>query len=202
METEIWKDIKGFEGLYQVSNMGEMRALDKYVNAGIKNNKVVKKTGKKLLLQTTKRGYKHISICKNGKSKNINIHRIVMETFCPDKKDFKYMPYEKLEDIDLSKLEVNHKDENPSNNKLSNLEWCTHSYNINYGDRKRKVLEGIMKTKYNFTPVIQKDLNGNFICKYDSIKQASIATGLYRSQISRCARGIYKQSGGFIWEFR
>ena len=198
---ETWKDIKGYEGAYQISSFGNIRSFDRFVKSGIRNNPIVKRKGCLLKLQTNSLGYKHISLYKDGVCKNINIHKTVAETFIPDKTNFKYMPYENIKNIDIEKLVVNHKDENPSNNNVNNLEWCTQAYNINYGTRNKK-LSKIMRNYEKFSKKInQYDLEGNFIKTWGSIKEIWRETGYTRSAISKCCRGIYKKSKGYIWKF-
>ena len=120
---EIWKDIPDFEGLYQVSNLGNVRVLDRYVNSAIRNNDKVKRKGK-ILKQYNKRGYLQVSLIKNHKRYYFSVHRLVAMAFLPNPDN---LP------------QVNHKDENPLNNNLFNLEWCTAKYNCNYGNRNSKI---------------------------------------------------------------
>lgn len=120
---EIWKDIPNFEGLYQVSNLGNVRVLDRYVNSAIRNNDKVKRKGK-ILKQYNKRGYLQVSLIKNYKRYYFTVHRLVAMAFLPNPDN---LP------------QINHKDENPLNNNLSNLEWCTAKYNCNYGNRNSKI---------------------------------------------------------------
>ena len=103
---EEWKDIKGYEGIYQISNKGRVKTLG--------NNKTKKE---KIRDGKIDRGYKRISLCKNGKEKKYSIHRLVAEAFLPNPDN---LPV------------VNHKDENKLNNNVENLEWCTQEYNVNY----------------------------------------------------------------------
>lgn len=109
MEEE-WRDIKGYEGLYQVSNTGKLRSLN------------YRKTGREKLLkpQTDKNGYLFVGIRKNGKRKFKKIHRLVAETFIPNPNNYPC---------------VNHKSEIKTQNNVENLEWCDHKYNTNYGTR-------------------------------------------------------------------
>ena len=109
MEEE-WRDIVGYERLYQVSNTGKVKSLN------------YKKTGKEkiLKLQTDKNGYLFVGITKNGKRKYKKTHRLVAEAFLDNPNN---LP------------QVNHKDENKENNCITNLEWCTNEYNHNYGTR-------------------------------------------------------------------
>lgn len=113
---EIWKDVKGYEGLYQVSNLGRVKSL-----TGNKKNYGIYG---KILKGINNRNYLRVSLSKNGKPKIISIHRLVAETFIPNPNNYPY---------------INHKDENPSNNCVDNLEWCTPDYNTNYGSRNKKI---------------------------------------------------------------
>ena len=109
-----WKDIPGYEGLYQVSNLGEIKSLN-YRNTG--KEKILK-------LIKDKKGYFHVNLYKNGKLKNLQVHRLVAMAFIPNHNNYN---------------QVNHKDENTSNNAVENLEWCTAKYNSNYGNRNKKI---------------------------------------------------------------
>ena len=112
--TEIYKDIKDLEGKYQVSNFGQILSLN------------YRKTGKAELLKPgkTKDGYPIVILYKDGKKKTFTIHRLVAETFLPNPNNL---------------LEVNHKDEDKTNNSVDNLEWCTREYNINYGTHNERM---------------------------------------------------------------
>jgi len=120
---EIWKDIKNYEGLYQVSNLGNVKVLDRIVNSAIKNNNKVKRLGK-TLKQYNKQGYMQVVLTYNKIRKYCNVHRLVAEAFIPNPNN---LP------------QVNHIDENPLNNRVDNLEWCTAKYNCNYGNRNNKI---------------------------------------------------------------
>lgn len=111
MTMEIWKDIEGYNGYYQVSNKGNVRAMY------FKNNKVFKKQERLLKSVTNKNNRVYISLYKDGKRKNIQIHRLVAIAFIPNPDQ---LP------------EVNHIDGNPSNNNANNLEWCTKKYNMQH----------------------------------------------------------------------
>ena len=181
--NEIWKDIKGYEGLYQVSNFGRVKSLERESWNG--KAYFIKKEQIRTILKDTG-GYYYIGLTKEGKTKNYMVHRLVAEAFIPNPDNYP---------------EVNHKDENKLNNCVDNLEWCTSKYNANYGNRNNKVKEIIRKKGIN-KPVLQYDLDGNFIKEYDALYQAYKATGIRHTNISTCCRGIYKQSGGFIWKFK
>ena len=111
---EEWRDIKGYEGRYQVSNLGRVRSLrDNHGNYREKIRATI----------LNKEGYNYISLYKEGKIKMCLVHRLVAEAFIDNPNNYK---------------EVNHKDENKQNNSVSNLEWCTAEYNCNYGTRNKR----------------------------------------------------------------
>ena len=120
---ETWKDIKGYEGLYQVSNLGKIKSLKKEVNFYSGLYKEVKKRKYKeriINLKKTNRGYTNITLYKNGIRKHFNVHRLVADTFI-------------LNPNNLS--EVNHKDGNKENNSINNLEWVTNMENMQHAIR-------------------------------------------------------------------
>ena len=127
---EIWKDIKGYENLYQVSNLGNVRVLDRHVNSGIKYNNKVKRKGQILKQFLKKNGYLQVVLSNNNTRKYIAVHRLVAETFLQNTHN---LP------------QVNHKDENKLNNCVDNLEWCTAKYNCNYGTRTKRISKKLSK---------------------------------------------------------
>lgn len=117
---EIWKPVNGFEGYYEVSNLGRVRRLDRY-DYGCGYPRLYKGGILKLLCGSS--GYYHIMLCKDGKRITKNIHRIVADAFIPNPDN---LP------------QVNHKDEDKSNNRVDNLEWCSPRYNCSYGTKNRR----------------------------------------------------------------
>ena len=115
---EEWKKIPGYEGLYEVSNMGNVR--------NVRRNKLLR-------LPKTNNRYIRISLCKNGIKTGLTVHRLVAEAFLPNPDN---LP------------EVNHKDEDKTNNRVENLEWCNHKYNMNYGTRNIRSKETAIKNGY------------------------------------------------------
>lgn len=124
MEKEIWKDVVGYEGLYQISNCGKIRTVSRYVHIkhrGFEGFRLVKQKEMKPYIYNR---YIGVSLTKDGKSSQKLIHRLVAEAFIPNPDN---LPF------------INHKDENPSNNNVNNLEWCMPNYNCNYGNRNSKI---------------------------------------------------------------
>lgn len=174
---EIWKDIKGYEGLYQVSNWGRVKSLAKnteYIMKGYVN----------------KKGYKSISLFKNHKYKNLLIHQLVAIAFIPNNENL---------------TQINHKDENKTNNKIYNLEWCTQKYNNSYGSRLQRTSES-QKGKEKprcWKAVLQIDKDTNeIINEFASIKEASKFLNIYPSNISNVCRGKINSTGGYKWRFK
>lgn len=137
MTEEIWRPVVGYEGLYEVSSYGRVRSLDRYVN----NNSFWK--GRILKLSDDGRGYLRAHLCLNNKIKNFLVHRLVAQAFIPNPDNFP---------------QVNHIDEDKSNNCVDNLEWCSIEYNNNYGSRMDKArytrlrngtYTGLSKEEYN-----------------------------------------------------
>ena len=168
----IWKDIKGYEGLYQVSDEGEVRSLGNG-NSNSSKERIIKPTKDKY-------GYLYITLCKNGKKKTIKIHRLVAEAFLPNPDN---LP------------EVNHKDENKINNRANNLEFCDRKYNVNYGTGKKRSAEKLSK------PVKQFDLQGNFIQEFPSANEVQRKFGYSHGNISSACSGKRKTANNFIWKY-
>jgi len=176
MENEIWKDVVGYEGLYQVSNLGRVRSLDRYIELSNQyklHKRFVK--GKLLNPSLNTYGYPHVGLIKDKKQKTVVVHRLVAEAFL---------------DNPLNKKEVNHIDENKENAKLSNLEWATRIENNNHGTRNQRVSK----------PVIQLDENNKIIKIHNSIVSASMAVGAKEpSSIGMVCSGKRKKAYGYKW---
>lgn len=163
----LWRDVKGYEGFYKVSNSGEILAL--------KRPHCYRKTH--LMSQCDDgRGYKIVCLCKNGTHKTERVHRLVAIAFIPNPNGFN---------------EINHIDENKSNNFADNLEWCNRKYNINYGSRTHKTS----------TRIAMYSSDMNHINTYSSIRDACRENGLKcPGNISNVLKGKAKTAYGYIWK--
>lgn len=139
MEIEIWKDIKNYEGIYQVSNLGRIKRLDYIASDGRKLKQRIKKP------TLSNNHYLMIWFGVNKKRKAFLVHRLVAETFISNPDN---LP------------QVNHKDENKLNNNVNNLEWCTHLYNQMYGNRNKKIglIHKNKKLSYEQKQMISKNM--------------------------------------------
>ena len=122
-----------------ISNLGRIKSYDRYTNSALKNTNRILRKGKILKQSNDGKGYLQIILNKDRKRKGFKVHKLVAQIFL-DKRNFKCMPYEDRETIDLDNLEVNHINEfEKYNNSVDNLEWCTRLYNCNYGTRNQRV---------------------------------------------------------------
>lgn len=179
MINEQWKDVIGYEGLYQVSNHGKIKSLKRTYTSGNFGNIVRELTEKIMKQSTSKNGYKRVKLCKGGKTNICLVHRLVATAFIENESG---LP------------QINHKDENKSNNAVSNLEWCDAKYNINYGTALTRMVKKQSKR------ILQYDTNNNFIKKHESIRGLS-KFGFDRSSIIRCCQGKQMTSYGYVWKY-
>lgn len=179
--TEVWKPVKGYEGLYEVSNHGRIRGLERIIVQ--KNGRTRRVEGKILTNTLSGNGYYSVCLSKDGKSYCFGVHVLVAHAFVPG--------YDKD-----NANEVNHKDENRLNNVPSNLEWCSRKYNLNYGSYKERMSQTLRNSN---TIIKQYDLQGNLIAEYPSMKEASRQTGIDVSCISNNINGKIKRgyTGGY-----
>ena len=128
MKEEIWRPIEGYEGLYEVSSYGRVKSLEK---SYIRKNGIIDHKSERILIPIKdKDGYLQVKLYKDKKQYTRKLHRLVAEAFLDN-------PY--------NKPEVNHKDEDKTNNRVDNLEWCDGKYNINYGSCIDRALETRLK---------------------------------------------------------
>ena len=176
---EVWKACPDYEGLYEVSNLGRIRSVDRIV---FRNGIPMELKGKVLSPVRQWSGHLNVCVCKDGSQKKIRLHRYIARAFIPN-------PF--------SLPEVNHKDENPANNRADNLEWCDHKYNMNYGTIVERRLKKVSR------PVVQMTKDGMDIATFCSTREAERVTGIFHHNIAKCARGEchYKTAGGYKWRY-
>ena len=176
---EQWLDIKGYEGLYQVSSLGRVRSLDRVIID--KNNRKMNYRGSLMSLnRTTKNGYCQITLSKNGKAKAHYVHRLVAEAFLTNENNYK---------------EVNHKNENKLDNSVNNLEWCDRKYNLSYGSRTKRMCETQGKKILAF-----KYENNEFVGEFVSHSEAQRILGLSPGSINQMLRGRVRQVKGYYFK--
>lgn len=172
--AEVWKDIVGYEGSYQVSNFGKVYSL--------KTNKILKGCN-------CKNGYERLVLRKDGKSFSCTVHRLVANAFIDNPEQHPI---------------INHKDENPQNNRVDNLEWCSFEYNCTYGtalERRRKATDYKAIALKNSLKVAQYDLDGNFLSIRDSANEYKREFGFDNSSIAKCCRGVMNTAYGYKWKY-
>lgn len=172
---EIWKEIKDYEGLYLVSNFGNVKSLDRFkVNDKFGNGYINKGRILKPRLNI-KNGYCYVSL-RGKTNKYCAIHRLVAETFIPNPEN---------------KPCVNHKNEIKTDNRVENLEWCTKFYNNTYNNKHKRCCK----------KVAQYDLNNNFIKLWNSAREIHNKLNIDYRNISACCLEKRKIAGGYIWKF-
>lgn len=185
--NEIWKDIKGHEGLYQVSNEGNVRSIDRYVKGTWGNTRFAKGEIKKYHLGNN--GYFMVNLFKNNCGKMYLVHRLVAEAFIPNSEN---KPF------------VGHKNTKRTDNRVENLEWCTRIENNNNPITKKKSAKtrSIVFTnrKDLSKKVYQYSKEGELIAVWPSIAEAS-RNGYSRQNISLCCNKKHKTHKGYEWSF-
>ena len=173
MQKEIWRPIDGFEGLYEVSNLGRVKSL------WFCREKILKP-------KKRRNGYLQVGLRRNGKRKTFLIHRLVGEAFIPNPEGFE---------------QVNHIDENKSNNCVSNIEWCSAKYNTNYGSRNERMATALSKPveASRFSDFREIEL------RFASTAEAG-RNGYNHQNVSSCCRGCFHREGnnkyrGLYWRF-
>lgn len=166
-----WKEVAGYEGLYLVSNLGDVVALPKTVAA--RDGKIYHHKARPMKKHPRGKDglmYHFVALTKDGVQKRYSVHRLVAEAFIPNPDN---LP------------EVNHKDRNPFNNCADNLEWCSRQYNIEYSKNK----------------AIEQMNCGSVIARFKSITDAGKRTGIGRTNINNVLKGWAKKAGGYEWRY-
>ena len=175
--SEEWRDIEGYEGLYQVSSEGRVKSLERKVPKGYGERTVKERF---LKPSVGRGGYLFVVLCDGGKRKKLRVHRLVCQAF-----------HDNLD----NKQEVNHINENKTDNRACNLEWCTRRENINHGTRNTRTAKALSK------PVGQYTLDGELVKIWPSATEAQRQTGFSSTSISQVANGKFKQAYSFIWKY-
>lgn len=173
-----WKDIEGYEGLYQISDTGIVKSLarvrktssfyiqkERFLNNNVKDN-----------------GYLYVILCKNGTKKQFFVHRLVANAFICNPNEYPI---------------VNHKDENPQNNNVENLEWCTYHYNNNYRSIGRR--RNVKRLK----PINQYTSDGEFVKEWQSSRDIHEVLGFNQTSITNACSGVNNHRlRGSIWRYK
>lgn len=187
LEGEVWKDIKGYEGKYQVSWYGRVKSLERYRITGSGGKVLCKEKIMHLCLNDTRSGYWYASFhTKSGATtEKVLVHRLVAESFVQNNRN---LPF------------VNHKDENSRNNVFYNLEWCTCAYNNAYGtalarSQATRSRNGVSKSvgKYNS--------NGELLIVYQSLGEAAKTIGAEKGNLSYYCRNLKPYKDGFLYQY-
>ena len=168
-DIEVWKPHPEF-WFVEVSTLSRVRTLDRYVNQGNKNRFV---KGQILKQYGNRGGYLYVVFKVNGKTVNRKVHRLVAQTFIPNPDN---LP------------EINHKDNDKTNNCVNNLEWCTHEYNIAYREKYGVALN---------RPLYAVNLKTLEVLQFRSQSEASRGLGIKQPNINGVIKGRYKQAGGY-----
>ena len=179
---EVWKDVVGWEGIYQVSNMGRVKSLPRVFMK--KDGKLQPVKGTILKQVKNKKGYLHVCLSVEGFCVHRSVHQLVAMAFVDNKNNY---------------TQINHRDENPANNRFDNLEWCSSKYNLNYGCRNKKA--SISRS----TPVNQYSLDGKYIRTFYGTREAGrqIGRGATASaNIAACCRGERNNAYGYLWKYQ
>lgn len=168
---EEWKDIRGYEGRYQVSNLGRVRSLPRKTKTGFRKGMI-------LVPMIDKFGYSLVNLSR----KSYKVHRLVAETFIENPQGLKC---------------VNHKDENKTNNCVNNLEWCSYGYNNNYGTRGDRISKNSTRKR----KIVQYTLGGQEVRRWDSIAEATKYYKVGRTVICACCNRRQHTSCGYVWRY-
>lgn len=174
---EEWRDVPGFEGLYLISNLGNVKSVERFK----RNNAGTQFVNERIrVLTPDKDGYLKVCLSKDGKHYVKSVHRLVAEAFIPNPDN---LPV------------INHKNEDKQDNRVTNLEWCTVQYNTCYGNgiKKMAIKQG--------RPVLQI-LNGRVIEEYYSTQEASRQTNIPQANIYKVCNCERKRAGGYEWRFK
>ena len=177
--NETWIPVVDYEGLYEVSNLGNVRSLDRKIIS--KSGAVMIFYGKQIRKRILRGGYVSVELNKNSHGKTFNIHRLVASAFIPNPEN---------------KPQVNHINSIRTDNRVENLEWCTNSENQKYAFKF-----GFQNSNHRIRPVYQMDDQGKIIALFESATMAAKHLGGNQAKISACALGKRKHTVGYRWQF-
>lgn len=179
--NEKWTDIVGYEGYYKISNLGNVKSCKRIIKHGLGN---ADRTIKPRIIKpyNDNHGYHMVSLSKDGKAKKHKVHRLVAEAFISNPKN---------------KPTVNHLNEIRNDNRVENLEWATFKENNNYGSHNERVSKTLSR------PIEQLDKNDNKISIFESVREASLATGIHIMNIKSCLSHDNRNfAGGYKWRYK
>ena len=190
MAHEEWRDVVGYEGYYQVSNLGRMRSLDRKVSTGKSGYRIAR--GKILKPTFGKQNYYTVSLSKDNIQVRKSVHRLVAEAFIP-----------RIEGKDY----VDHINANTKDNRAENLRWVTMAENNQHihelGHFNKELASRLMRernAKYG-TPIPPKRVIRNDGVVFESINAAAVASGARVGNVSKVAHGLIKQTNGYSFKF-
>lgn len=188
-KEENWKDILGYEGFYQVSNLGRVRSVDRIVKGVF--GSIQHKKSVILAPAMNAAGYYFVVLTKNAKGKAFRVHRLVAEAFIPNPCNYPI---------------INHKDENKLNNNVNNLEWCTYSYNTTYNNSmaRRQNTKNKNRSYGCEKKVYQYSIDGHLIKIWKSLIEVSRELHVPWGNIANCCRGTkYRHTAyGYKWSYK
>lgn len=171
---EQWKDIEGFEGLYQISNTGKVKSFKKSTKLGSPSEYILTPT-------TAENGYANVTLYRSGKKRKFLVHRLVANAFIPNPNNFP---------------QINHRDEDKLNNNVENLEWCTAKYNNKYGTASIRAAITKGRKVEQYLPT------GEHLATYTCVSVASKITGVKPYSIKDCCCGKSATGGGYLWKYQ
>ena len=172
MTKEVWKNIKDYEGYYQVSNLGRVRSIDREII----NQGALQPVKGRILKAGVRNKYKSVILCMNGEVKNHSVHRLVAEAFVDNDDDFPV---------------VNHIDENKLNNNSNNLEWCTQEQNLKKSSTN----------KSKGRKVGQYTLKGDLVKIWKNAHYTGQNSEFDGSLIRKCCTGRRNKHKGYLWKY-
>ena len=193
--AEIYREVSGYDGAYLVSNIGNIKSSDRKNNVGKHLSSVILKQS------ITRDGYLRVQLSKNGVRKSVRVHRLVAEAFIPNPDNL---------------TQVNHIDEDKTNNRVDNLEWCTPKYNTNYGTRNKRAsrnfdysarnenknfINGVENSARNRSKPIIAKLNSGEKIKFNSIREATEKLNISESSVIMVLKKRWKSCKGIVFEY-